>query len=176
MNTSFTLEDICDFLKRKFALNWNYEVWDKKSGEKRQVTIEDFDYSGMYSTTDLAIFDKSENSYALDVYLSDFKFITYKDEPNVMGSGSTTYVNKDLSYSWIDYLLHTHGEEYAKRLFKNSARKKKKIKEQMVEKINNYTQQVKNEYSVELEYCKALEEKALTYLTDSDIVNLIETI
>lgn len=176
MKTIFTLEDIRDFLRRTFALDWQYDVWDKKTGKQRKVTLRDFDYSGIYSTTELAIFDKCGNAYTLEVYLSDFKFITYKDVPNVMGSGSTTYVHKDLSYQWVDYLLHKYYEEYAKRLFKNSARNKNRIQKEMVEKINKYTQQVKNENRVELEHYKALEEKALTYLTDKDIVDLIETI
>ena len=44
MKTSFTLEDIRNFLKCRFGWDWNYEVWDKKSGEKRKATIEDFEY------------------------------------------------------------------------------------------------------------------------------------
>lgn len=176
MKTTYTFDDIRDFLKRKFALNWNYDLWDKKTGESRQATLEDFNYSGMYSTTDLAIHDRCGNDYILTVYVSNFEFITYRDEPNIMGSGSTTYVNKDLSYQWIDYLLHKHGEEYAKILFKNSARNKKRIQNEMVEKINNYTQQVRNENRVELDHYEELKKKALTYLTDSDIVDLIETI
>ena len=135
MNTSFTLEDICDFLKCRFGWDWNYEVWDKKSGEKRKATLEDFDYSGRFSTTELVILDKSENAYALDVYLSDFKFITYKDEPNVMGSGSTTYVHKDFTNLWIDYMLKVHGKEYASKLLSYSQKQRKNIEDELYEKV-----------------------------------------
>lgn len=174
MKTVFTLEDIHNFLKLRGYADWNYEVYDRKTGEKRKAILEDFDYSGMYGSTDLALVDKHGCDYSLESYISNFNFVTYK--LNVMGSASTTYIDRDFSNFWIDFMLKEHGQEYAKRLFKNSARNKKRIKNEMVEEIRNYTQKVKNENQADLEHYESLKAKALTYLTDSDIVDLIETI
>ena len=169
MDTTFTLEDIRDFLKRQFNFDWNYDVWDKKTGKQRKATLEDFDYSGRYSTTELAFFDKCGCVYNLEVHVSDFEFITYIDEPNIMGSGSTTYVHKNLSYSWIDYLLYRHNEEYAKKLFETSVINKKQIKNDMLEKIQTYTQELEDENRAELEYYEQLNEKAKRRLTVDEI-------
>lgn len=172
----FTLEDIRDFLKRKFAFDWQYHVWDKKTGERRQVTLEDFDYSGRYSTTDLAFYDKCGNDYIITVYLSDFQFITYKDEPNIMGSGSTTYVHKDLSYQWIDYLLHRHGDEYARKLLNYSQQRRKQLEDELFQKVETYRDKVYNERKKELELYHELSLKAFNYKADSQIDENIETI
>ena len=172
----FTLKNIHDFLLEKGYPKWNYEVYDKKTGGKRKAIIEDFDYSGIYGTTELAFVNKYGDDCNLEVYIADFAFLTYRDESNIMGSGSTTYIDKDFTNAWIDFMLNVYGEEYAKTLFKNSARNKKRIKDNIVEKVKEYTKQLKNENQSELEYYIKMEEKALTYLTDSDVVDLIETI
>ena len=76
METIYTLEDIKDLLMRKYALTWQFDVWDRKTGDKRSATLEDFDYSGRYSTTELAFYDKYGIDRNLEVYVSDFEFIT----------------------------------------------------------------------------------------------------
>ena len=86
MKTIFTLENIRDFLKKKYGIDWGCEVWDRKTGKTRRATIEDFDYTGRYDTTELAFSDKNGIDYYLEAYVSDYKFITYKDLSDVRNS------------------------------------------------------------------------------------------
>lgn len=52
----------------------------------------------------------------LDTDVSDFRFRVYRDEPEIMGSGSTMVLWKDLSDKWIDLLLKNHGKNYAEKV------------------------------------------------------------
>lgn len=175
MKTVFTLLDIYDFLLETGLPEWNYEVYDKVTGEKRKATIEDFDYTGRYSTTELAFTDKHGNDCDLTVYVSDFQFITYRDEPNQMGSGSTTYVHKDFTNSWIDYMLQVHGKEYASKLLSYSQRNRKEIEDELYEKVRAYEDKVYGERE-DLEQYHKLSMKAYNFLTNSDTVDTTETI
>ncbi len=175
MKTAFTLKDIHDFLLERGYPEWNYEVYDKKTGEIRQATIEDFDYKYIYGTTELAFTDKHGNDYNLEVYVADFAFLTYRDESNVMGSGSTTYIDKDFTNSWIDFLLNVHGEEYASKLLDYSQRKRKKIEDELYQKVEAYKNKVYGERK-DLEQYHQLSMKAYNFLTNSDAVDTTETI
>lgn len=55
MKTAFTLKDIHDFLLERGYPEWNYEVYDRRTGEKRKATIEDFT-DEIYSTVELAFY------------------------------------------------------------------------------------------------------------------------
>ena len=103
-------------------------------------------------------------------------FFTFIDEPNVMGSGSTTSVDKDLSKFWIEYMLEAYGEVYANRLFKNCVKNKKRIEEEVAKKIDDYSRKVKQENRKEIKYYEALAEKAMEHMLDSDIIKFIGTI
>ena len=176
MEIEFKLKEIHDFLLERGFPEWNYEVYDRRTGEKRKSTIEDFDYTGRYSTTELAFVDKRGNDCNLTVYVSDFKFITYRDESNQMGSGSTTYVHKDFSKNWIDYMLQVHGIEYASKLLNYSQKQRKDIEEALYKKVDAYKNKVYNERKEEVEHYYELSLKAYNYLTESDAVDRTETI
>jgi len=172
MNSIYSLQDIRDFLKQKYALDWRYEVWDRKTSEKRNAIIEDFDYSGRYSTTQLCFYDKHGNDYTLEVYVSDFKFITYKDESNVMGSGSTTYVDKDFTKDWIGFLFYTHEEEYAKALLRYALNNKKRVKKEAEDKIEKSRWKIQQEAKGPYMYYRDLKLKANSILTVGEIVEI----
>ena len=117
MKTIYTLEDIHDFLLQKGYPEWNYEVYDRHLGYKRKAKIEDFfDKFGFFEHAYMSIVNKHGHECCLEVKISDFDFKTYKNESNVMGSGSTTYIDKDFTKDWIGFLFYTHEEEYAKSL------------------------------------------------------------
>ena len=175
MKTAFELKDVHDFLLEIGCPEWNYEVYDKVTGEKRKATIEDFDYTGRYSTTELAFVDKHGNDCDLTVYVSDFQFITYRDEPNVMGSGSTTYLHKDFTNAWIDYMLKVHGKEYASKLLSYSQKQRKNIEDELYEKVEVYKKKIYGERK-DLEQYHQLSLKAYNFLTNSDVVDTTETI
>lgn len=172
MEKVYTLEDIYDLLRRKYALTWHYEVWDRTNGERRQATIEDFDYSGRYSTTDLAFYNKYGDICSLTVSVSDFEFITYRDESNVMGSGSTTYVDKDLSNEWINMLLYTHGDKYATRLLKFAQKNKQRIKDEVEQKIEKFRLKVQAEAKGPYTFYRELEQKAKSVLSVEEIAEI----
>ena len=176
MKVLFTLEDIHEFLRLRYGLDWQYEVYDKILGNKRQATIEDFDYSGRYDTTELAFVNKHGVDCNFEVSVVDFAFFTFIDEPNVMGSGSTTSVDKDLSKFWIEYMLEAYGEVYANRLFKNCVKNKKRIEDEVAKKIDDYSKKVKQENRKEIKYYEALAEKAMEHMLDSDIIKFRGTI
>lgn len=175
MKTAFELKDVHDFLLEIGCPEWNYEVYDKGTGKKRKATIEDFYYTGRYSTTELAFVDKYGNDCDLRVYVSDFQFITYRDEPDVMGSGSTTYVYKDFTNLWIDYMLKVQGKEYASKLLSYSQKQRKDIEDELYTKVRAYEDKVYGERP-ELEQYHKLSLKAYNFLTDSDTVDTSETI
>lgn len=171
MELVFTLQDIHDFLlERKKFPEWNYDVYDRRTGKKRTATIEDFLKDEI---VELMFKNVYGENCSLEVKVSNFYFGTY-DDWNLAICRYCKWEN--FSSLWIEYMLQTHGEDYAKRLLKNSARNKKRIQNEVVEKINEYAQQVKNENCGEIEYYDELARKAMTYLTDSDIVDIIETI
>lgn len=174
MKTAFTLKDIHDFLLERGYPEWNYEVYDRKTGEKRKATLEDFDYSGRYSTTDLAFTDKHGNDCNLEIYVTDFAFLTYRDEPNIMGSGSTTYDHKDFSNDWINFLLYTHEEEYAKKLLKYAEQNKQRIKKEAEDKIEKFRWKTQQEVKGPYMRYKDLESKAKMILTVGDIIEVEE--
>lgn len=173
MQTTFTLEDIRDFLKQQYGIDWGFEVWDRKTGKKRRATIEDFDYSGRYSTTELAFYyDKHGIDCNLEVYVTDFDFITYREESNIMGSGSTTYVDKNFIKDWIGFLSYTHEEKYAKTLLAHALYNKQRIKQEAEEKIEKFRLKTQQEAKGPYMYYRGLEQKAKSILTVGEILEV----
>lgn len=170
MGTIYTLEDIRDYLKQQFAIDWQCEVWDRRTGQKRSATLEDFDYSGRYSSTELAYCDKRGNDYNLEVYVTDFEFITYKDESNIMGSGSTTSFTNHCD--WVGYLFETHEEEYAKSLLAHALKNKQRIKQEAEEKIEKFRWKTQQEAKGPYMYYRDLELLAKSVLTIGEIVEI----
>jgi len=137
MKTIYTLNDIHAVLLKKYPkLEWNYEIYERVTGKKRQVTIEDFT-ENMFDTLALACTYKNDE-YSLDVSVSYFQFLVYEDEPNIMGSGSTTRLRDNFTSDWIDLLLSEHGFDYATMLLDYSEKCKRQIHYKAVEEIGNY--------------------------------------
>ena len=110
----YNLRDIHDFLLQKGYPEWNYEIYDKHSRNKKLAKTEDFtDKFGFFENVLLTFVNKHNFTIYLEVYITDFKFITFKSESNIMGSGLTTYTDNDFTHDWIDFLLSAHKEEYA---------------------------------------------------------------
>lgn len=165
MKTIYTLEDIHDFLLQKGYSEWTYEIYDRHLGNKRKAKIEDFfDELGFFEHAYMAVINKRGYECCLEVHITDFKFETYKDESNVMGSGSTTYIDKEYTKDWIDYLLHVHGEEYAKALLKYAENNKQRIKEEVEEKIENFRLKTQAQAKGPYMYYRDLEQKAKSIL------------
>lgn len=174
MITIYTLEDVHDFLLQKGYPVWSYQVYDWKTGKIRKATIEDFDYSGMHSSTDLVFYDKHGNDLNLTVSVDTFGFITYRDEGNVMGSGSTTYVDKDFTNDWIGFLSQTYGKEYAKLLLQYAINNKQRIKQEAEEKIEKFRLKVHAKAKGSYNYYMDLEQRAKGVLSLNQIAKIGE--
>lgn len=177
MKILFELEDIHEFFRLRYGLDWQYEIYDKYLGDIRKAKIEDFcDSIGFVDHTYVVLVNKHGKNCILEVNVSDYKFITYKKEANENESGSTTQIDKDLSKFWIEYMLEAYGEVYGKKLFKYCAKNKKRIEEAVARKINDYSNKVKQESRKEIKYYENLADKAMEHMLDSDIAELKGTI
>ncbi len=166
MNTIYTLEDIRNFLMQKGYPEWNYEVYDRYLGNKRKAKIEDFfDEFGFFKHTNMAFTNKRGDECCLEVFITDFKFVTYKDDSNVMSSGSTTYIDKEYTKDWIGFMLYAHREDYANALLKYAEKNKKRIKEEAEEKIEKFRLKTQAETKGPYTYYKDLEETAKSVLS-----------
>ena len=173
MKTIYTLKDIHDFLLQKGYPEWTYEVYDRHLGNKRKAKIEDFfDEFGFFEHAYMAFIDKRGNECCLEVHITDFKFATYKDESNVMGSGSTTYVDKEYTKDWISFLLNVHGEQYAKSLLKYAKSNKQRIKDEAEEKIEKFRLKTQAEAKGPYTYYGDLEQKAKSVLSIDEIAEV----
>lgn len=173
MKTIYTLENIHDFLLQKGYPEWTYEVYDRHLGNKRKARIEDFfDEFGFFEHAYMAFINKRGDECCLEVYITDFKFATYKDESNIMGSGSTTYVDKEYTKDWINFLIYSHGEEYAKSLLKHAENNKQRIKEEAEEKIEKFRLKTQAEAKGPYTYYRDLEQKAKSALSLEDATEI----
>ena len=173
MKTIYTLEDIHNFLLQKGYPEWNYVVYDRHLGYKRKAKIEDFfDKFGFFEHAYMSIVNKHGHECCLEVKISDFDFKTYKDESNVMGSGSTTYIDKDFTKDWIGFLFYTHEEEYAKSLLRHALNNKHRIKDEAEEKIEKFRWKTQQEAKGPYMYYRDLELKAKSILTVGEILEI----
>ena len=119
----FNLNDIRHFLLEK-NYPWDMQVVDNETGEKRLATMEDFNYSRTHTLTKL-VFNYRFGEITKDMHITDFKFLTYDEESNIMGSGSNITLDEVFSKDWINFLLFKHKKEYdtqTKRLSNTNTR------------------------------------------------------
>ena len=176
MEDIFKLEDIHNFLLRCGYPEWDYEVFDRQTGEIRRATIEDFT-NNLYNSTELAFYVKKYGDYCgLEVAISSFKFVTYNDTPNIMGSGSTRYEDKNFTEAWAEYLLNKYGADYAKILYNYSQIHKIKIKAQENREILTQVEEIKKKYKLKASPYENLSGLAEQYLDVSEIIKIQEDV
>ena len=168
---TFNSNDINEFLVAAGYPEWNGEVCDKETGEKRLATKQDFNYSGKNSSTTLA-FNFHGNTEVKDMKITDFQFITYSYDSNIMESGETQRVDKDFSTQWIQFLLKNHGKVYAKQLFDWSISNMSKIEKTKKDAISQFIKQENEKYSHQLDYFNTLAEQSMKYLPAETIDSL----
>lgn len=167
METVYTLKDIQTLLLQKYPkLNWNYEIYDRKSGEKVQASIETFNQN-MQDALRLVCTYK-DNEYPLDVSVSNFSFLVYEEEPNIMDSGSTMRLKNNFTNDWTSLLLAEHGNDYANKLIGYCEKCKKQINYNAMQEITQYTQKIKAKAELESLPFEKLIQKAKSVLPTSD--------
>ena len=163
----YTLNNIYYILKKNYpSVNWEYEIYDRKTGIWRTADIKDF-HENQHNTITLCCTYK-DDYYSLDVNVSDFNFIVYEDKPNIMDSGSTTQIKDNFTDEWIDYLLRKHKEEYAKKLLAYSEKCKQKINERANEEIAKIQEKAQRDSQP----YNALSKKAKNILPAYDILTI----
>ena len=172
----FTLNDIRKFLLEENYPEWTMKVIDRQTDEERMATIEDFNYFGLNSSTTLVFPMKFGGTFTKKMQISDFKFLTYDEQSNIMGSGSSVYIDYDYSKRWIDFLLFQHGNEYAKSVFNWSTDKISLIQKITADKIKQFTEQETKKSRKSIDKYNTIAEKAMKYLSDEDMLDFSEDI
>lgn len=167
MKAIYTLKDIQTFLSQKYPkLNWNYEIYDSKSGEKIQASIENFN-ENLCRTVALACTCKN-NEFSLDVSVSNFSFLVYEEEPNIMDSGSTLRLKHNFTDDWISLLLAELGHDYAKELISYCKKRKEQINDNAMQEITEYAQKIKAKAEIQSLPYEKLIQKANNVLSSLD--------
>lgn len=167
MKAIYTLKDIQTFLSQKYPkLNWNYEIYDSKSGEKIQASIENFN-ENLCRTVALACTYKN-NEFSLDVSVSNFSFLVYEEEPNIMDSGSTLRLKHNFTDDWISLLLAELGHDYAKELISYCKKRQEQINDNAMQEITEYAQKIKAKAEIQSLPYEKLIQKANNVLSSLD--------
>ena len=142
MKPYYTIKDIQTLLSQKFPkLKWNNEIYESRTGEKIYVSIEDFT-KHMQGTLALAC-SYRDNEFPLYVSVSDFAFLVFEDESNIMDSGSTMRLKNNFTNDWTSLLLKKYGYDYAKELINYCEKRKKQINDNAMQEITKLAQKVK---------------------------------
>ena len=169
MKTYYTLKDIQTLLLQKYPnLKWNYEIYESRTGEKIQASIENFT-ENLKDTLTLSCTYK-DNEYPLDVSVSDFSFLVFEDEPNIMDSGSSTKLRKKFTNDWTSLLLEEYGCDYAKNLVNFCEKRKERINNNAMQEITTYVEKIKARAELESLPYEKLIQKAKNVFQSSDFM------
>ncbi|MBQ7880943.1 MAG: hypothetical protein IJ358_03790, partial [Clostridia bacterium] len=109
--TSFdiTIEDVQGFLY-SIGFTWKHRYYNHKL--RRFVDTKTFDeiVSDYPYLTTFELYS-GENMFYVDFFVTPEKFIRYRDETNIMGSGSSVYADKDYSKQWPKFIVERKHKE-----------------------------------------------------------------
>ena len=111
----FTIQDIKEFLLNN-NINWTGFIYNDDNMSKTEASIEDFDYSE-YSPMVMEIQNDHVRNSFVDMFITNFSFLTYTDDSKFMENGSFQSIDKDLSTKWQNFLLKKYHSDYAEILF-----------------------------------------------------------
>jgi len=109
-----TIEDVEGFFKT-IGFTWEHNYYNPKL--RRFIVAKAFDeiVSDYPYLTTFELY-RGENMGYVDFFVSPTKFVRYRDETNVMGSGSSVYADKDYSKQWLKFIV----ERKHKQSFENT--------------------------------------------------------
>ena len=98
-----TIKDVEEFFYT-IGFTWKHSYYNSKL--RRFVDAKTFDdiVSDYPYLTTFELY-RGENMCYIDFFVSLTKFVRYRDETNVMGSGSSFYADKDYSKQWIKFIV-----------------------------------------------------------------------
>jgi len=99
-----TINDVEEFIN-SIGFRWKHSYYNHKL--RRFVDAKTFDdvvSDFPYLTTFKIYVGKNMDEYYVDFFITPTQFMRYKDETNIMGSGSNLYVDKDYSKQWLKFI------------------------------------------------------------------------
>ena len=98
-----TIKDVEEFFNT-MGFTWEHSYFNDKLQKfvKAQTFKEIISFPHL--TTFILYCNRHKDEYYVDFYVSPTKFIRYREESNVMGSGSTVYADKDYSAQWAEFI------------------------------------------------------------------------
>ena len=111
-NLNISINDVEEFL-RSIGFVWKHRYYNPKL--KEFIDAEKFeDIVSRYSyTTMLEVYGGKYMAH-INFFITPTKFMRYREETNVMGSGSNIYVDRDYSQRWTNFINEKRHKEYNK--------------------------------------------------------------
>ena len=114
-NTNYldiTIADVEEFL-RSVGFVWKHRYYNSRfkefmDAEKFEDIISRYPY-----TTMLEVYGGKYIAH-VNFFITPIQFKRYKEETNVIGSGSNIYVDRDYSQKWTDFMTERKNKEHNK--------------------------------------------------------------
>lgn len=175
MANIFTIEDIKDFLKEQGSLEWTGYIYKDNGYDRKLATIEDFVYP-QKSTVALEIINRNARNTFVDMFITNFNFLTYTDISQFVDNGSFPSVDKSWSKKWHQFLLNRYKEKYAKLLFDWSIDNITGIQCGTQKNIEDYTRKEKANADRKIAIFNEIAKNAMNHLSSEDIQAIEGTI
>ena len=155
----FTTEDIKEFLSKN-NLNWTGFIYNDETMTKTYASDEDFEYSE-YSTIVMEVANEHTRNSFVDMFITNFSFLTYTDDSKFMENGSFQSVDKDLSSKWQNYLLQKYHSDYAEILFAWCIHNINEINTETADRIRLFTSEETKKANSEIAKFNEIAKKAM---------------
>ncbi len=162
MNRFYTSENVKKFLETN-EIRWNYWIVDRQTNEEIKLEKNqefNFNFASL-------VIDYANRAYFIKVDINNLQFVVYTEQSNILESGSTWHVDKDLSRKWQEFLMQIYGEDYAQEIFDWATENKSRIENKTKENIARFTYRQKLEAQPELDYYLSLINFSKKYLTNN---------
>ena len=104
-----TIKDVVEFFYT-IGFTWEHSYYNSELRRFVDAKIFDDIVSNYPYTTTLELYS-GENMGYVDFFISPTKFMRYREETNVMGSGSNMYVDRDYSRQWVKFIVEKKYKE-----------------------------------------------------------------
>ena len=104
-----TIKDVVEFFYT-IGFTWEHRYYNHKSRRFEDAKTFNDIVSSYPHTTTLELYS-GENMGYVDFFITPTKFTRYREETNVMGSGSNIYVDRDYSKNWVKFIVEKKYRE-----------------------------------------------------------------
>ncbi len=164
MNRFYDIKDIQSFLMDKQYM-WNGKRCDGYGYDNEDFSVDMFEICDGIPVK-LTTFNDETLYRVLDIGLTNFGIMETYDEgydhPEIV-----TYLDKDLSTDWIEFLLKKNGKTYAEILSKTMNKLIERREDALQEELKPHQEkieQIKAKYTKEINQYKEMQKLASTYI------------